>query len=130
VYYAAENLETALMETVHHATRFLRESNIPQTTLRKNLLRAKITILAADVGELDEERRRAIMDPDSYDTSQEFARGLLEFFCPGITYPSVRLIGNYCVALFSPDSIADVTIDEREFRFVWNGESIELGSAD
>lgn len=121
-FYAAEELETAIAETVYHQERFLRSTREPALELRMRVLRANLN--AAYLIHLGEDPHPpALYDGEDYSASQAFgaaARGARE---RGIAYQSVRRTGGRCVALFYP---ADVVrcVSTEVLAYLWDGASI------
>jgi len=106
-WYAGFSLETAGIEVAFHKVEELREINWQE----------KETFLYADFladfrGGFHDIRGDAdyakCLDPNSYATSQELARELLDKGSAGVIYPSVRHNGGTCVACFRPALVNNV----------------------
>ncbi|MGF7161162.1 hypothetical protein FHS85_002797 [Rhodoligotrophos appendicifer] len=123
-WYAALELETALAETIHHATRrlSLSDGGFPNTIEMREL----IADIDADLIDLrgQRETRRDLYDPDHYQASQAFAalsrwpasgRG-----ANGIVYDSVRREEGTCVCLFRPSLVPLPVIQGDHFRYSWD----------
>src|SRR3546814_10774470 len=67
----------------------------------------------------------ALLAPDDYAPSQNFARRQREAGTDGIVYPSVRNPAGECIAAFWPDVIAR-PVQGRHFRYPWDGERIDM----
>ncbi len=124
VYYAAAALETAIAETMFHFESFARDSADPPRAEDFRVLVGGIAAEFEDVMGLPEERRRAILDPHSYATSQAFARQLREAGANGVTYPSVRHEGGHCVGAFRPRAVS-IPRQERHLQYRWNGARVD-----
>lgn len=101
VYYAADSLETAFAETIHHFAAFARDANDPPRREDMRVLVGSISNSFHDIGTLlPEEHRTAVLDPSDYHAGQALARSLRKQHSNGIVYPSVRLRHGQCVAAF------------------------------
>ena len=91
VYYAANNLETAIAETIHHFAAFARDADDPARREDMRVLVGSISSMFHDVGLLrPEEHCTAVLDPNDYHAGQALARSLREQHSNGVVYPSVR----------------------------------------
>jgi hypothetical protein len=122
-YYAANRIETAVAETIHHFARFARDANDPPRREDMRVLLGSVARTFHDVGTLPAAARRAVLDPDSYDTSRPLARTLREQGSNGLVYPSVRDAGGRCVAAFWPD-VVGIPIQERHLQYEWDGAKV------
>jgi hypothetical protein len=123
VYYAADRLETAIRETVHHFAQFACDSGDPP---RRETMRVLIGVIAHefhDVSTLQRVEREAVLDPSSYIASRKLARTLRESGSDGIVYPSVRDPEGYCIAAFWPDAVG-VPRQERHLQYEWDGAQV------
>ena len=106
-WYAAFSLETAGIEVAFHKSEELQEINWQEKEI---FLYADF--LADFRGEFHDIRGDSdfakCLDPDSYATSQELARELLDKGSAGIVYPSVRHSGGICIACFRPALVNNV----------------------
>jgi RES domain-containing protein len=124
VYYAADSLQTAIAETVHHFAAFARDANDPPRREDMRVLVGTISNRLHDVETLrPEEHRAAVMDPSSYEASQTLARSLREQHSNGLLYPSVRHRHGHCVVAFWPD-VVGIPRQERHLQYEWNGQSV------
>ena len=64
-----------------------------------------------------------LLDPDSYERSQAFARKQKTANANGIVYPSVRHTGGECIAAFYPDVVTPPAQGDH-FRYYWDGEQV------
>lgn len=125
VYYAAANLETAIVETIHHFESFARAAG---DSGREEDMRVLVSSVAADfedVNQLPLTDRLRVLDPNDYSASQAFAKELRSAGSSGITYASVRHPGGECVAAFKPKAISLPIVQERHLRYRWNGTSVD-----
>ena len=122
VYYAGNDLETAIAETRYHRTLFLKATN-------EAAMELDMRVLMADArGDLHDIRgqqktRVDIYDPDDYSASQKFARSLRNENSSGIVYNSVRQRDGQCIAIFRPPLLSNCR-HERHLCYVWNGNQI------
>ena len=124
VYYAASRLVTAIAETVHHFELYCRDSGDPARSETMRVLVGAIAAGLEDAGALAEPLRSEVLDPESYDRSQAWARGVRDRDAPGIVYPSVRDRGGECVALFKPRTPA-IPVQERHLQYHWDGTRVD-----
>jgi len=123
VYYAANRLETAIHETVHHFARFARDSGDPPRREDMRVLVGTVDHLFHDVATLPVGERARVLDPDSYGVSRALAHWLRDAGSDGITYPSVRDPDGTCVAAFWPD-VVDIPRQERHLKYEWDGRRV------
>jgi len=69
VYYAANRIETAIAETVHHFAQYAGDANDPPRREDMRVLVGTITNTFHDVDTLPRGKRAAVLDPDSYDAA-------------------------------------------------------------
>jgi RES domain-containing protein len=123
VYYAADQLETAIAETAHHFARFARDANDPPRREDMRVLLGAISNRFHDIGTLQVNQREAVLEPGSYAASQELARTLWGSGSNGLLYPSVRHPPGHCIAAFWPD-VVGVPKQERHLQYEWNGQAM------
>jgi hypothetical protein len=124
VYYCAENLETAIAETVYHFEAFARDSRDHERYEDMRVLVGSVHQDLHDVVTVSQQRKRQIMDPSSYAHSQPFGAQLKATGSDGIVYPSVRRSGGECAAIFWPDSVG-IPKQERHLQYYWNGARVD-----
>ncbi len=123
VYNAAFEGETAVAESSYHTARFLRDAQMPATSVFKRTLHAGIS------GSYEDLRSRGAEDPlyasNRYDASQRFG---LELYArnrrDGVVYRSVRCEGGSCIVAFRPRLIRHCVVAET-LLYAWNGERID-----
>ena len=123
VFYAANDLDTAIAETGHHRERFLRATN--QTHMELDM---RVYLVDLD-GELHDLRGRKAAEPlvyhnDDYAAGQHLAKTLRASGSNGIAWDSVRRKGGQCAAVFRPPLLSNAR-QERHLCYVWNGRKIE-----
>ncbi len=125
VLYAAEQFETALLETVFHHERFIARTAEPagwSSQFREIVL--DIDAVAHDLRG-DEATFAETLLPNDYAFSQSLAANLRAAGSDGIAYPSQRHPGGQCVALFYPD-LASNLVQGRHLDYHWNGERVDF----
>ena len=122
VFYAANDLATAIAETTYHRERFMRA-----TAQGRMDLDMRVYLVDLD-GDLHDLRGRKSDHPlvylgDNYAAGQHLARTLRQDGSNGIAYDSVRRGGGECVAVFRPRLLANAR-QERHLCYVWDGSRI------
>ena len=122
VFYAANNLDTAIAETKHHRERFMRATAQPHMELD---MRVYLVDLAGDLHDLRGQKPAypLVYHDDDYAAGQSLARALRNDGSNGIAYDSVRREGGECVAVFRPHLLSNGR-GERHLCYVWDGERI------
>lgn len=123
VYYAAEKLETAIAETVHHFSKFAADSHDPPRREDMRVLVGSIGHIFEDVDALDAAVKNGLLDPNSYAKSQPFAVARRNAGSDGLVYPSVRHRGGQCIAAFWPN-VVGIPVQERHLKYEWNGNKV------
>lgn len=118
VFYAANDLDTAIAETKYHRERFMR------TTAQANMeLDMRVYLIDLD-GKLHDLRgQKTIYHDDNYAAGQHLARTLRKGGSNGIAYDSVRRDGGECAAVFRPRLLSNCR-QERHLCYVWDGQKI------
>ena len=125
VYYAAETLETAIAETLHHFEAFARAANDPPREEDMRVVVSGVSANMEDVSQLPQAEQTRILDANSYAASQSFAKTLRKSASQGIVYPSVRHPSGECLAAFKPKAITLPVSQERHLRYQWNGTRVD-----
>lgn len=121
-FYAANNFETAVMDTAYHRSRFYAASDEAPGWIAE--LRELIGSIAAELVDIRRGGFATILDPDSYQASQRFAKQQREAGKQGIVYPSVRDTQGECFAAFYPD-VMSVPVQGQHIAYHWNGKRID-----
>ena len=124
VYYAANDLPTAVAETVFHFEQYARDSADPPRMEDMRVLVGTVNHDFEDAGALPGPERSAVLDPNSYVASQAYARRLRAENAPGIAFPSVRHPGGTCIGAFSPRAVG-IPRQERHLKYRWNGSFVD-----
>jgi RES domain-containing protein len=123
VYYAAEQLETAIRETAYHFARFAEDASDPARREDMRVLLGAVDRTFEDVSQLDEATKVKVLDIASYAVSQPYGRHCRDAGCEGLAYPSVRHEGGQCIAAFWPNSVG-IPIQERHLQYEWDGKKM------
>lgn len=125
VLYAGKSFEVALLETIHHHSRFMARTNeAPGWTSQFREIVMDIDARLHDLRAEDGRFKQAV-DPDDYSTSQTLGRQLRTAGSNGVAYPSVRREGGECAGLFYPD-LATNAVQGRHLDYHWDGGSVDL----
>ena len=122
VYYAAENIETALHEHVFHMQEFYARTQEDAGWICE--VRQLVGKIDAQLVDLRQGDFKSLMNPDSYTDSQVFGAECRRENKPGIVYPSPRHPGGECIAVFFPDVVSP-PVQGDHFRYHWNGTRID-----
>ena len=124
VLYVADRFETALAETIHHHAIFM--ARIAEPPGWTSQFREIVMDVALDAHDLRDETAYAdALRRDDYRPSQALGAALRASGSDGIIYPSRRLEGGQCVALFYPD-LAAGAIQGRHLDYHWNGARVDF----
>lgn len=123
--YAGRQFETALLETIHHHSRFMTRTNeAPGWTSQFREIVLDIDTRLHDLREGGEESAH-LLEPDDYSASQALGNALRSSDSDGIAYPSVRHEGGECAGLFYPDQAVNPR-QGRHIDYHWDGERVDL----
>ena len=121
VYHAGDNLETAMREHTFHMGRFYAAAGMAADWISE--VRQLIGSIDAVLVDIRSTGFEPLLDPDSYERSQAFARKQKTANANGIVYPSVRHTGGECIAAFYPDVVTPPAQGDH-FRYYWDGEQV------
>ncbi len=125
VLYAGREFETALLETIHHHSRFMARTREPAGWT------SQFREIVLDIrGALHDVRGSypgyaAILHPDDYAEARALGDRLHASTSEGIVYRSVRNPGGECAALFYPD-LAVGPRQGRHLDYHWDGTRVDL----
>lgn len=122
VFYAANDLNTAIAETRYHRESFMRATNEVRMELD---MRVYVIDLEATLHDL---RGRAadyplVYHPENYAAGQHLAATLRTDGSNGIAYNSVRRPEGECVAIFRARCLSNCR-QERHLCYIWDGTRI------
>lgn len=122
VYYAADHLDTAIRETVHHLEVRLRAGRAAPDDMDQRVYVGRI---AGDFVDLTGDPNAAVplMNPDDYGQSRRFGASVRANGDDGILFESVRHPGHRALAVFVPPRV-DPPVQERHLRYDWDGGRI------
>lgn len=123
VYYAADQMLTAIRETAFHFAKFATQSKDPPRREDMRVLLGAVDSQFESVDSLSERARREILDPNSYSESRRFALARRCIECNGVSYPSVRHNGGRCIAAFWPNAVG-IPIQERHLKYEFDGTRV------
>ena len=121
-YYAALSLKTAILETVHHRTKFLSSTNELAQEVDMLLILADIDGEVNDIRDM-QASLRAVYNPDDYSVSQKLATDLRNNQSLGLVFKSVRDATGECAAIWRPRIITNAR-EDRNITYQWNGKKI------
>lgn len=123
VYYAAEDVQTAIAETRHHQQNYF--SGIVGLKFDRLSMRCLKTQFSATLRDIrgDIFKGHEYYNKDNYSVSQQLGIAIKNNNESGIAYISVRLSDKSCYALFSPSVINDI-IQTTHYEYIWDGEKI------
>lgn len=125
VLYAGKTFDVALLETIHHHSRFMARTNeAPGWTSQFREIVMDIDTRLHDL-RADDGRFQEAVDPDDYSASQTLSTVLRAAGSNGVVYPSVRHKGGECAGLFYPDLAANA-VQGRHLDYHWDGARVDL----
>lgn len=125
VLYVAREFETALLETIHHHERFMaRTHEAPGWTSQ---FRELVMDVEASLHDLrgNDLAWAAVLNPDSFATSQALGIELRAAGSEGIVYPSRRNPDGESMGLFYPDR-ATLPVQAKHLDYHWDGARVDL----
>lgn len=122
-FYAANEFDTAVIETAHHRGVFYTRTETKPGWLCT--LRELIGSLDSLLVDICGPGFDTLLHPTNYSDSQAFARAQRRLDRNGILYPSVRHEPGKCIAAFHPD-VVGIPVQGRHLDYHWNGERIDL----
>lgn len=122
VFYAANDLETAIAETKYHRERFMRATAQAQMDLD---MRVCLIDLAGDLHDLRGQKTTypLVYHNDHYASAQHLAKSLRKEGSNGVAYDTVRRGGGECVAVFRPPLLSNAR-QQRHLCSVWDGHQV------
>lgn len=121
IFYAAEQLETAIAETVYHRQRFLRYTHEPAQDIDMRSLVAEFNANLYDLLPLDP-KTHPVYHRTDYQFGQRLGAAVKELGDDGLVYHSVRGQGKN-FALFRPKTLISCK-QGSHYTYAWNGEQI------
>ncbi len=104
VYYAAQDLDTAVAEVSHHRALFLARTAEPPIDVDLRLITATLAAALHDLRPLAASAP-ALFDPHDYAAGRALGRALRAAGSGGLLYPSVRRRGGLCAGVLRPTAL-------------------------
>ncbi len=117
VYYAAEDIKTAITETMHHTAMFLSATNEGDTELT---MRCYTTEVVEPLVDIVTGQHPDLHDANNYHHAQTFAGHCRDKNEYGIYYQSVRNAGKNNIAILRPPAISRC-VQASHYRYQWSG---------
>ena len=122
VYYAAQDLDTAIAEVSHHRALFMARTQEPAIDLDLRLIHAPLDARLHDLRGLRRSAPR-LYDADDYSAGRALGRQLREAGSWGVLYHSVRRRGGLCAGLFRPKALKPAH-EAAHIALHWDGSRI------
>lgn len=122
VYYAAQDLDTAVAEVSHHRALFLSRTAEPAIDIDLRLITATLEAPLHDLRKLGG-AAAAVLDPADYRAGQSLGQALRAAGSWGVLYPSVRHRGRLCAGLFRPRALKSAR-EAAHIALHWDGQRI------
>lgn len=122
VYYAAQDLDTAVAEVSHHRALFLSRTAEAAIDIDLRLITATLDAKLHDLRRL-RGAAMAVYDPADYGAGQALGRQLREAGSWGVLYHSVRHRGGLCAGLFRPRAL-QAAREAAHIALHWDGSRI------
>ncbi|NJL50274.1 MAG: RES family NAD+ phosphorylase [Blastochloris sp.] len=124
VFYAANDLATAIAETAYHREGFMRATGEGRMELD---MRVHLVDLVAALHDLRGRKAEypLVYHADNYAAGQHLAATLRKYGSNGIVYDSVRRQGGECVAVFRARMLSNCR-QEHHLCYVWDGQRISF----
>ena len=121
-FYAANQFETAVIETAFHYGKFYRSTQeAPGWLVEMRELVGAMNNKLVDIRKGDYQE---ILDPNDYQASQAFAVEIRTQGNEGVVYPSVRDSSGECFATFYPDSMS-IPSQGKHLSYHWDGARVD-----
>ncbi len=125
VYYAAENIQTAIYETRYHQSRYF--SAVTGLKYDRLQMRCLKTQFSGNLRDISGENFMNLdwYNHDDYTAAQVLGAALKIKKEQGLKYQSVRHSSFICYALFTPKIISNV-IQSAHYDYIWDGKKITV----
>jgi len=124
VLYAARDENTAIRETVYHRERFLAATQEPP--IRLDMRRYVVDLAQPLLDGRAALRGTAAMNPDDYAAGQALGRELQAQGAWGLFFPSIRLPGGECAAIFRAPALQPPMLQASHYHYHWDGRRIHF----
>ena len=122
VYYAAQDLDTAVAEVSHHRALFLSRTAEPAIDIDLRLITATLDAPLHDLRKL-RGAAAEVLDPADYRAGQSLGQAMRAAGSWGVVYPSVRHRGGLCAGLFRPRALKSARA-AAHIALHWDGQRI------
>lgn len=124
IYYAGNELETAIREHTFHMARVYSDANMSPGWISE--VRQLVGTIGNDLTDIRGDGFDKLLDKDitKYGPAQIFAKTELANGSNGIVYPSQRHDGGQCIAVFYPN-VVSIPNQGDHFRYHWNGAEVD-----
>lgn len=119
--YLADTFDTALAETIHHFTRFMRATTEPPgwtSQFRELVIAVRVR------AEVVPKSRSDLLDPDDYRAAQAHGAARRAAGVAALLWPSVRAPRGDSLALFRPD-LCGLPVQARHLDYHWDGDRVD-----
>lgn len=123
VYYAADNLHTAIKETIYHREIFMRQTNENAGSIDMRVYISHVNKPLHDIRTKSNKRYQSLHHKYDYTEPQAFGRQMRDKDSWGICYRSVRDSDGECIAALRPPAVS-IPHQGPHFCYLWNGEKI------
>lgn len=123
VYYAANNIQTAIKETIYHREIFLRQTNEQAGSIDMRVYINHVNKPLHDIRSKSNKRYQSLHHKSNYTEAQVFGRQMRDKDSWGICYRSVRDAAGECVAALRPPAVS-IPRQGPHYCYVWDGEKI------
>lgn len=120
VYYAAQTLQTAIVETKFHRARFLAYTNEAAGEID---MRVYIGEIVKPLHDIRFDHYNNLHNPIDWTPSQQFGQNLKTINSWGLVYRSVRNPGGKCIAALRPPTVS-IPRQGPHLSYVWDGKTI------
>ena len=117
VYYAADDIETAIKETMYHNAHFLSATKEGDTELT---MRSYVTTVKKPLVDVTADDFNHLHDKTNYQPAQAFADALRQQNEWGLLYNSVRNQGHKNIAILRPPALTHCQ-QGGHYRYQWSG---------
>ena len=123
VFYAAENIQTAIAETRYHQENYFKK--VQGLKFDRIVMRGLKAVFTADLLNILNplQTEQGWYHPDDYSASRILGNEIKKNRQAGVLYGSVRNNYQPCYALFSPEYISEV-IQCSHYEYIWDGKEI------
>lgn len=123
IYYAANNLSTAIKETIYHREIFMRHTNEQAGSIDMRVYINRVKKPMHDIRSRSNKRYQALHHKNDYSRAQAFGLQMRNNDSWGICYRSVRDPQGECIAALRPPAVS-IPYQGPHYCYVWDGHKI------